>query len=169
MKQLRHTHEMSVAFRFANPGDATFLTEMLVEAAFWRPDGFRGDVDYVLGRPELAHYVTSWPRSGDLGVIAEATAPVGAAWLRFFSADDPGYGFVDADTPEIAMGVVTGWRGRGVGSALLEALLVAARDAGLARLSSSVEPDNTARRLYERLGFVRVRDVDGSLTMLLHL
>lgn len=142
---------------------------MLVEAAFWRPDGPPGSVDDVWSRPELAHYVVGWPRPGDLGVVAEAQQPVGAAWLRFFSADDPGYGFVDAGTPEVAMGVVPVWRGRGVGTGLLDALIVAARGAGSAALSLSVEPDNPARRLYERFGFHRVGVVDGSLTMLLRL
>jgi len=33
----------------------------------------------------------------------------------------------------------------------------------------SVEPDNPARRLYERFGFQQVGDADGSLTMLLRL
>lgn len=160
---------MSVVFRPAGPGDVAFLTEMLVEAAFWRPDDVLGRVDDVLGEPELAHYVTAWPRPGDLGVVAEVEHPVGAAWLRFFPAENPGYGFVDAGTPEVSMGVVPAWRGRGVGSGLLDTLIVAARDAGSVALSLSVEPDNPARRLYERFGFHQVGEVDGSLTMLLRL
>lgn len=160
---------VSVVFRPAGPGDAAFLTEMLVEAAFWRPDRRRGGVDDVLDEPELAHYIAAWPRPGDLGVVAEVEHPVGAAWLRFFPADDPGYGFVDAGTPEVSMGVVAAWRGRGVGSGLLDALIVAARDAGSVALSLSVESDNLARRMYEGFGFHRVGEVDGSLTMLLRL
>jgi ribosomal protein S18 acetylase RimI-like enzyme len=67
------------------------------------------------------------------------------------------------------MGVVPAWRGRGVGANLLTALIVAARGAGSAALSLSVEPDNAARRLYERFRFHRVGVVDGSFTMLLRL
>ncbi len=67
------------------------------------------------------------------------------------------------------MGVLPAWRGRGVGSDLLDALIVAARDAGSVTLSLSVEPDNSARRLYERFDFHQVGEVDGSLTMLLRL
>jgi GNAT superfamily N-acetyltransferase len=40
--------------------------------------------------------------------------PVGAAWLRFFPAHDPGCGFID-ERIELSIGVVEGWRGRGVG------------------------------------------------------
>ena len=122
-----------------------------------------------MSRPELAHYVTGWPRPGDLGIVAEEEHPVGAAWVRSFPAADPGYGFVDAATPELAMAVAPAWRRRGVGAAPLPALLAAARDGGLAALSLSVEPDNPARGLYERFGFSPVDRTNGSLTLLLRL
>ena len=103
---------------------------MLVAAAFWRPDGPRGSVEEVLSQPHLAHYVAGWPQLGDLGVVAlDGQQPVGAAWVRPLPESDPGYGFVDAVTPELSMGVAQAWRGRGVGSRLLDAL-VAAADAG---------------------------------------
>ncbi|MGB3257934.1 MAG: GNAT family N-acetyltransferase [Ornithinimicrobium sp.] len=150
--------------------DADFLVQMLVVAAFWRSDRPPGSVREVLSQPQLAHYVTGWPRADDLGVIAlDGEQSVGAAWVRLFPRSDPGYGFVNATTPELSMGVVRMWRGRGVGSLLLEALIAAGRDQGLKTLSLSVEPDNDARRLYERVGFRAVGEVSGSLTMLLRL
>jgi len=102
-------------------------------------------------------------------VVAEVGHPVGTAWLRLFTASDPGYGFVNVATPEVSMGVVREWRGRGIGARLLDALVTAAREADLTALSLSVEPDNYARRLYERVGFRQVGQVGGSLTMLLRL
>jgi len=144
---------------------------MLATAAFWR-QGARGGVGEALSRPELAHYVDGWPRAGDRGVIAEDGGPVGAAWLRFLPASDPGFGFVAAAIPELSLAVEVPWRRRGVGTSLLSALLTEARDAGLAAVSLSVEPDNHARRLYARAGFhdvEQVGDPGGSITMLLHL
>ncbi len=82
---------------------------------------------------------------------------------------DPGYGFVDPTIPEMSLAVVQAWRGRGVGTRLLNVLIANAREQGLASLSLSVEPDNGARRLYERAGFRQVDQVGGSLTMLLQL
>ena len=160
---------VAVNIRPAGPGDSAFLAEMLVAAAFWRADGPTGSVGDVMARPELAHYIAGWPQPGDRGVIAEAGCPVGAAWLRFLPASDPGYGFVDADTPEVSVGVVPHWRHQGVGTLLLSALLGQARDAGLTTLSLSVEADNDALRLYARLGFQKVGAAGGSLTMLLTL
>ena len=161
---------MSLVVRRAQASDADFLAEMLVAAVFWRPDDPSGSVAEILSQPQLAHYVAGWPRAGDIGVMAlDGQQPVGAAWLRLFPESDPGYGFVDAATPELSMGVVQAWRGRGVGSCLLDALIAAAREEGLASLSLSVEPDNGARRLYERVGFRQVDEVSGSPTMLLRL
>ena len=51
----------------------------------------------------------------------------------------------------------------------MHALIRAARDDGFAALSLSVEPDNPAARLYERLGFERVGWFEGAQTMLLRL
>ncbi len=59
--------------------------------------------------------------------------------------------------------------GLGVGTGLLSALVAQAQGAGLTSLSLSVEPDNYARRLYERFGFMTVGRVCDSVTMLLRL
>lgn len=160
---------MALTLRAADATDAPFLTEMLVAAAYWRADGPEGTVQDVMASPELAHYIEGWPRAGDRGVIAEDERPVGAAWMRYLSDDDPGFGFVDAATPEVGMGVLRGWRGHGVGGRLLTALIEVAREANIEALSLSVEADNYARRLYERVGFRTVGTAGESFTMLLRL
>ena len=69
---------------------------------------------------------------------------MGAAWFRFLPASDPGFGFVDAETPELGMGVAQSRRGQGIGSRLLSSLVAQARGDGLATLSLSVAQDNYA-------------------------
>jgi ribosomal protein S18 acetylase RimI-like enzyme len=81
------------------------------------------------------------------------------------TADRPGYGYIADDVPELSIGVSPGQRGRGVGRALLEALIEAAASYG--RLSLSVEPENRAAELYRSLGFQKVGRNGGSDTMLL--
>ena len=44
--------------------DQAFLTEMLAEAAAWRPDAAASTAD-VLANPHFAHYITGWPRPDD--------------------------------------------------------------------------------------------------------
>jgi GNAT superfamily N-acetyltransferase len=150
--------------RPAVAGDAAFLVVMLVEAAVLPP----GASTDVLADPALAPYVAGWPRPGDLGVVAEdAGRPVGAAWARRFPPAAPGYGFVRADVPELAVATVPDRRGTGLGGALLRGLVAAAAAAGAPALSLSVRRGNPARRLYERHGFVPVGRVGESDTMLL--
>jgi len=143
---------VNTAIRPVDPADGAFVTEMLVAAAFWRPDSPVGTRDAVLRDPQLARYISGWPQPGDIGVIAEAEEPIGAAWLRFFAADDPGYGFIESRIPEVSMGVWVPCRSRGVGRWLLGALVLAAREASLPALSLSVETDNCALQLYESCG-----------------
>ncbi|HKN95779.1 MAG TPA: GNAT family N-acetyltransferase [Pseudonocardiaceae bacterium] len=155
--------------RAATAGDADFLADMLVEAANWPSHVDRPRAE-VLADPEIAHYVAGWPRDTDLGVVAvDGDRPVGAAWLRFFTEAEPAYGFVRADVPELAIGVVADQRGRGVGRALLRALADAARLAGIERISLSVERANRAIELYRAEGYRTVSSRDHADTMVLDL
>ncbi|KAF4410138.1 MULTISPECIES: GNAT family N-acetyltransferase [Streptomyces] len=153
------------AVRPAAAHDAGFLGDMLVEAVNWSPDRRIPRTD-ILGDPLTGHYVSGWPRPGDLGAIATADGGrIGAAWLRLFPEDDPGYGFVAPDVPELSIGVAAPWRGRGVGRALLRAAVRRAGEAGFGRISLSVERANGAARWYAHEGFTTVRSGPDSDTM----
>ena len=150
--------------------DVGFLAAMLAEAVAWRPDAAKLSAEEVLPSPAFGRYVAGWPRAGDAGAIAEdGSAPVGAAWYRLFDSAEHGYGFVADDVPEVTIGVVERFRGRGIGRALLRTLTRRARTDGHRALSLSVEPANFARHLYESEGFVEVGRVGDSLTMLVQL
>lgn len=59
------------------------------------------------------------------------------------------------DVAELGMLVAPGWRGRGVGTALLDAAIGWAREAGAHKVALQVWPHNrAARALYEKFGFV---------------
>lgn len=149
------------------PADEPFLWEMLYEAIYI-PEGGVKPERAILQEPALAHYVAGWGQQpGDVGLLAldpQSGQPVGAAWLRLFPATDPGWGFVDGDTPEISIAIVPAYRGQGIGTLLLTELIAQATGQ-YAALSLSVDPQNPAMRLYERLGFVVVGASGTSMTM----
>ena len=160
----------TMRLRPLNADDVQLLRALLFEAAYWRPNVVRPPLDRALARPQLARYVAGFGRQGDFGVLAnEGSEPLGAAWWRYFQADAPGYGFVDDATPEISIAVLLAHRGRGIGTALLEALQREARSQQIARLSLSVERDNPAAGLYERIGFSPLGRQGDALTMVIEL
>jgi ribosomal protein S18 acetylase RimI-like enzyme len=144
--------------RPAGTQDLPFLRDMLRHAYYAR---WGNEADVPLER-----YVSGWGRRGDNALVAiDEFQPVGAAWYRLFDEDEPGYGFVDKDTPELTIAVVPSRRGRGLGEQLLEALLERARQDRFAAVSLSVEPDNPALHLYEKHGFSKVGERGGTLVM----
>jgi ribosomal protein S18 acetylase RimI-like enzyme len=160
-------------FRLSTRADPAFLAEMLYEAVNWLDDGAeeRASLDDTLANPLNARYITNWGRAGDVALCAldRRDEPVAAAWYRKFTANEPGYGYVADDVPEISIGVYPEFRRQRVGSLLLGALIGRARRDGERALSLSVNRENPAKRLYARLGFEVTSQEDDALTMVLDL
>src|SRR5690242_20491943 len=140
--------------------DVRFLRDMLRHAYHWR---IAEDVE----RP-VYRYVQNWGRPGDAGVLAlEGPHPYGAAWYRLFTAKEPGFGFVDEETPEVTIAVVPSRRGKGAGKELLEALLEQARTDGYAAVSLSTDRGQVP--FYERFGFSTVAEDEHAVRMVARL
>lgn len=148
--------------RPATAADLPFMERVFVITADWNPDTAKG-AEFWRADPTFQQYIGGFPRPTDVGFIAEREGQdVGAVWSRHFTPDEPGYGFVSADIPELAIGVVEGRRGEGIGRALLNAI-IAATPGGL---SLSVEDGNPAVELYRKNGFEPVGRVGNATTML---
>jgi GNAT superfamily N-acetyltransferase len=140
--------------------DVRFLRDMLRHAYHWR-------LSEDSERP-VYRYVSNWGRRGDAGVMAlEGPHAYGAAWFRLFTEDEPGFGFVDEETPELTIAVVPSRRGKGAGAELLNALLARAREEGYSAVSLSTSKEQT--EFYERYGFETVRETPHAVTMVARL
>jgi len=157
-------------FRHAGADDVGDVRWALFEAVSWNPERRLPPFEVTIEHPELARYHRDWGRPGDVGVIARRGEDVvGVALCRLFTDDDHGHGYVDAETPELAVAVAEAHRGAGLGTRLLEELAAAARAAGFARLSLSVDEGNPAVRLYERLDYRELSRDEGGIRMIREL
>ncbi len=151
-----------IVIRDLRPDEIGFLRDMLYAALAWRPDVDLPPTEWVLAHPQVSVFHENWGRPGDTALVADAAGkPVGLVWYRFFTEAAHGEGFVDEATPELAIAVVDGHRGQGIGRRLLLAAHERARSDGVGRLSLSVDADNPARRLYAAVGYSEHEPQDG--------
>lgn len=139
--------------RRAGIGDVDFMWTILYYASHADEDGVCPEDIRV--DSDLSRYLCDWPRQGDMGVVAESVGgPLGAAWVRLLlenERDQPTY--LAPGIPELAIAVLPGYEGRGIGTALLEELF----DTAIGEYPAivlSVREGNPAERLYRRAGFV---------------
>ena len=110
--------------------------------------------------PELTMYENLYGITAkDLGLYALVGHEIaGAAWIRLLKKEDESNAYVDDKTPILNIGVKPEFRAQGIGSAMLEQLLIEA-GALFEQISVSVVSNSDALRLYERFGFEKL---DGS-------
>jgi ribosomal protein S18 acetylase RimI-like enzyme len=157
-------------FRTITTRDEKILQDMLYLAIYLPPGESLLAAD-IVNIPDLKKYYAGWGKPHDFGLIAiEANSlePLGAAWMRCFSIEHPGYGFVNVNIPEITIAVERSHRNQGIGTALLKQLISVAENSYLS-LSLNVDQRNPAIHLYERLGFRIYSKIDPSVTMILML
>lgn len=160
--------EPALTFRAALPRDQPFLNEMLWMAHSWR-DAPHPPTPSRLPEP-TRRYADGFGRPGDHGVIALCDGfPAGAAWWRHRTSDDPGYGYLAEDIPELTVAVRPAQRRKGLAAAMLSWLTREAAKHDLAALCLSVEKDNPAVGAYRAAGFVVVLEDEDALTMKLDI
>lgn len=111
--------------------------------------------------PIVSRYVKNFGQQEDCGFFAypdqNSSEPIGAIWARILPKEAAGYGFVDEQTPEIAVAVRPEFQNQGVGKLLLRHFIEATRQRFIAA-SLNVRDDNLAAiALYGGAGFRRVK------------
>lgn len=80
--------------------------------------------------------------------------PVGAVWMRIVEE----YGHYDDQTPSLTFSVKKEYRRQGIGTALLAAIVKAAKEKGYKKISLSCQKANFAVKIYQKAGFEIVGD-----------
>jgi len=153
---------MNITVREIVKTEYPLLEDFLYNAIFL-PPGTDKPPREIIFKPECYIYIDGFgDKPGDCGVVAEQDGKIiGAAWTRII----PAYGHIDNDTPELATSVLAEYRGKGVGTMLMNRLFELLRKRGYCRTSLAVQQKNAAVRFYQRLGYETIRENDEEFIM----
>lgn len=133
------------------------LLEDFLYDAIYIPEGMVPPPKSIIGQPELAVYIDNFGQPDDLCLIVESEGHIlGAVWTRILAGKIRGYGNIDEHTPEFAISVKKEFRQQGIGSRLMKEMIALLKCKGYERASLSVNKDNYACRMYQKLGFQMV-------------
>lgn len=141
---------MSVRIRNLTECEVFLLQDFLYEAIYI-PKGQPTVSRDILKLPELQVYVENFgDHKDDHCLVLEVNENiVGAIWSRIMND----YGHIDNQTPSLAISIYKEYRGQGLGTKLMKEMLALLKQEGYKAVSLSVQKENPAFRLYERLGF----------------
>jgi ribosomal protein S18 acetylase RimI-like enzyme len=141
---------MDYTIREIKESEYLLLNDFLYEAIFI-PEGATAPSKSVIDSPELQVYVSEFgSQKDDHCFVAEADGKVvGAVWVRIM--DD--YGHIDDETPSLAISLYREYRGLGIGTDMMQKMLIWLKGNGYKQVSLSVEKANYAVKIYQRLGF----------------
>lgn len=159
-------NDRAYAIREIRKDEVELLKDFLYEAIFI-PEGVTPPPRSILDQPELRVYIDDFgSRKGDHCLVADCNGKVvGAVWTRIM--DD--YGHVDDDTPSLAISLYEEYRGKGIGTQIMEKMLGLLKKQGFKRASLAVLKANYAVKIYERVGFQTVDENEQEYIMVCEL
>ncbi len=126
------------------------LKDFLYEAIFI-PEGVEPPERDIIKLPELKLYYEGFGTGkADHCIVAEDDSKVvGAVWTRIMND----YGHVNDNTPSFAISLYKEYRGKGIGTRLMERMLELLKENGYKQASLAVQKANYAVKMYEKVGF----------------
>lgn len=149
---------MAITLRLARHDDEAFLYQLYASTRAAELAAYGWDVAQqatflqLQFRGQRAHYA-EYPNADDQ-IICNDAQPIG----RLFVSR------LEKEIRLVDVALLPEWRGQGIGARLIGELLREAARAGLL-VRLHVEKFNSARRLYERLGFVLISDAGSHYLM----
>ena len=139
------------------------MTLQIVPIAEAHAASFRECLDTVAREKRYLAQTEAPPLDGVTAFVRQSVASDAAQFVALDGDRVVGWADIFAAWPQatnhragLGIGVLPEYRGRGVGSSLLEACIAKAWSQGLTRVELEVRADNTAAiKLYEKFGFVR--------------
>ena len=158
--------DMDYKIRKIEETEYPLLKHFLYEAIFV-PEGVEPPPMSILDTPKLQVYISGFgSEPHDIALIAEAdNKAVGAVWVRIMND----YGHIDDETPSFAIALYKEYRGLGIGTEMMKAMLAVLKARGYMQASLAVQKTNFAVKMYRRVGFEIVAENDDEYIMVNHL
>ena len=157
---------MKYTIRKMTAQEYPLLDDFLYEAIFV-PEGVEPPSKSIITAPELQIYVKDFGTSkDDFSLVAEVENKIiGAVWVRIMND----YGHIDDRTPSLAISLYKKYRGQGIGSSLIKEMLSLLQAHGYKRVSLSVQKANYAAKLYQKIGFIIIKEIGDEWIMTYNL
>lgn len=152
-----------MVIRKMQQSEYSLLENFLYEAIFI-PNGVEPPPKSIINRPELQVYISNFGASKhDIAFVVDIDGKiVGAVWVRIMND----YGHVDDSTPSFAISLYKDYRRKGIGTALMKEMLTSLKLRGYEQASLSVQKENYATKMYQKLGFQIIEENEEEYLML---
>jgi len=155
--------------RAIKPSEIFLLEDFIYEAIFQKEETTSLPRD-IINNPDIRVYIEDFGKPDDLCLVAEVDGKiVGAVWTRILCGEVKGYGNIDNQTPEFAISLYKKYRNKGIGTALMKDMLELLKKHGYKRTSLAVQKDNYAVRMYEKVGFKIMKELEEEYLMVHNL
>ena len=156
---------MNYIIREIKEEEYPILSDFLYEAIFI-PESMEKPPKAIIVQSELHVYIADFGKEDDWCLVAEVKGKiVGAVWGRIMND----YGHIDDETPSLAISLYGEYRHLGIGTALMKAILHLLKEKGYKQTSLSVQKENYAVNMYQKIGFKVVSETEEEYIMVCEL
>jgi RimJ/RimL family protein N-acetyltransferase len=160
----------SIVIRGIRPSEFPLMEAFMYEAIY-HPDPKNPYPKEVIYYPQVRIYWDNWNKEKDDNCLLalKDDKPIGAVWIRTFQGELKGCGCIDEHTPEIAIALFEEYRNQGIGTEMMQQMIILMKDKSYQQVSLSITKGNPAIHLYEWLGFKVVDENEEDYIMLMNL
>ena len=156
---------MNYIIREIKEEEYPILSDFLSEAIFI-PESMEKPPKAIIEQSVLQVYIADFGKEDDWCLVAEVKGKiVGAVWGRIMND----YGHIDDETPSLAISLYGEYRHLGIGTALMKAILHLLKEKGYKQTSLSVQKENYAVNMYQKIGFKVVSETEEEYIMVCEL
>jgi ribosomal protein S18 acetylase RimI-like enzyme len=147
------------------------LLETFLYESIFIPEGIDPPPFEIIKTPEIFVYIEDFGKQkDDFCLVAEINGKiVGAVWIRILAGEVKGFGNIDSETPEFAISVLKEYRNQGIGAELMRQMIGYLKSKDYKQTSLAVQKTNYAVRMYQKVGFEIVKDIEPEYIMVLKL